>query len=87
MQEHLAATTDRYLAQQAELLDSTVDTGALAKLAEPLTIGKRRVPGIKLHDDRVIRLLETLLHGGGLFADWTMRELHECVLARQRFDA
>jgi hypothetical protein len=26
---HLAATTDRYLAQQAELLDSTVDAGAL----------------------------------------------------------
>ena len=84
VKEHLAATTDRYLAQQAELLDSTVDTGALAKLAEPLITGKRRVPGIKLHDDRVIRLLETLLHSGGLVGDWTTRELHEHVLRRHR---
>ena len=45
----LAATTDRYLQQQAELLDSTIDTGALAKLAAPVTVGSRRVPGIKLN--------------------------------------
>src|SRR5439155_3887436 len=32
LKDHLTATTDRYLAQQAELLDSTVDTGALAAL-------------------------------------------------------
>ncbi|MCY3819045.1 MAG: hypothetical protein OXH52_06735 [Gammaproteobacteria bacterium] len=37
---HLAATTDRYLAQQAELLDSTVDRGALAALASPVTTGR-----------------------------------------------
>ena len=57
LKQRLAATTDRYLEQQAELLDSTIDTGALAKLATPVTTGKRRVPGIKLHDDRVIRLV------------------------------
>ena len=51
LKQRLAATTDRYLEQQAELLDSTIDTGALAKLAAPVTVGTRRVPGIKLHDD------------------------------------
>ena len=80
LKQRLAATTDRYLEQQAELLDATIDTGALAKLSAPVTVGSRRVPGIKLHDDRVIRLLDT----GGLLGNWTTRELHERVLARHR---
>lgn len=81
---HLAATTDRYLAQQAELLDSTVDRGALAALAAPVTTGTRRVPGIKLHDDRLVRLLDSLLYTGGLLGDWTTRQLHKRILARHR---
>jgi len=84
LKEHLHDTTDRYLAQHAELLDSTVDTGALAKLATPVTVGARRVPGIKLHDARVIRLLDTLLHAGGLLGDWTTRDLHARLLKRHR---
>ncbi|MDE2811712.1 MAG: hypothetical protein OXM01_01730 [Gemmatimonadota bacterium] len=84
LKQRLAATTDRYLEQQAELLDSTIDTGALAKLAAPVMVGSRRVPGIKLHDDRVIRLLDSLLYTGGLLGNWTTRELHERVLARHR---
>ena len=84
LKQRLAATTDRYLEQQAELLDSTIDTGALAKLAAPVTAGSRRVPGIKLHDDRVIRLLDSLLYTGGLLGNWTTRELHQRVLARHR---
>ena len=78
------STTDRYLTQQAELLDSTVDSGALAKLATPITTAKRRVPGIKLHDDRVIRLLDSLSYAGGLLGNWTTRELHQRVLQRHR---
>jgi hypothetical protein len=84
IQSHLEATTDRYLEQQSELLDSTVDTGALAKLAKPIIVGKRRVPGLKLHDDRVIRLVDVLLYAGGLMGDWTTRELHERLLRRHR---
>ena len=84
IKQHLAATTDRYLTQQAELLDSTVDRGTLAALAAPVRSGTRRVPGIKLHDDRLIRLLDSLLYTGGLLGDWTTRQLHERILARHR---
>lgn len=84
VKDRLSVTTDRYLAQQSELLDSTVDTGALADLARPILIGQRRVPGIKLHDDRVIRLLDTLLYNGGLLADWTSRDAHARLLERHR---
>jgi len=84
LREKLAATNERCLALQAELLASTIDTGQLAALAEPTLIGQRRIPGLKLHDDRVIRLLETLLHPGGFVADWTTRELHTRILARHQ---
>jgi hypothetical protein len=82
LHEQLAATNARCLDEQAELLASAVDTGQLAALAAPTLIGQRRVPGLKLHDDRVIRLLETLLHPGGFVRDWTTRELHTRVVAR-----
>src|SRR6266705_3451720 len=80
--ERLATTNERCLALQAELLASTVDTGHLAALAEPTVVGQRRIPGLKLHDDRVIRVLETLLHPAAFAADWTTRELHTRILVR-----
>jgi hypothetical protein len=69
---------------QAELLASPVDAGQLAELANPTLVGLRRIPGLKLHDDRVIRLLETLLNPGGFVAEWTTRELQARILARYR---
>src|SRR5207245_2098930 len=84
LREQLAATNERCLTEQAELLASAVDTGQLAALAAPVMIGQRRVPGLKLHDDRVIRLLETLLHPGGFMRDWTTRELQTRLVARHR---
>jgi hypothetical protein len=32
-------------------------------VALPVTIGSVRYPGIQIHDTRIIRLLEVLLHG------------------------
>jgi hypothetical protein len=61
-----------------------VDGGELASLARPVIVGARRVPGLKLEDDRVIRLLEALLHPGTFVADWTTREVHARLLARHR---
>ena len=59
-----------------------MDTGQLAALATPTLIGQRRIPGLKLHDHRTIRLLEALFHPGGFIRDWTSRELHTRVVAR-----
>jgi hypothetical protein len=50
-------------------------------------IRHRRIPGLKLHDDRVIRLLETVLNPGGFINDWTTRELHARVVARHQLPA
>ena len=83
----MRTTNTRYLDAQADLLASTVDGGALASLARPVVVGTRRVPGLKLEDDRVIRLLEALLHPGTFVADWTTREVHTRLLARHRLTA
>jgi hypothetical protein len=82
LRDKLATTNERCLAQQAELLASAVDTGQLAALAAPTLVGQRRIPGVKLHDDRVIRVLETVVHPGGFVHDWTTREVHIRVTAR-----
>jgi hypothetical protein len=87
LHEKLAAINDRCLDEQAELLASIVDTGQLAELANPTLIGPRRIPGLKLHDDRVIRLLETVLNPGGFINNWTTRELHARVVARHQLPA
>ncbi len=84
LHQRMLAVNMRYLEAQAEVLASTVDAGDLATLAQPVHIGARRVPGLKLEDDRVIRLLEGLLHPGTFVADWTTREVHARLLARHR---
>jgi hypothetical protein len=84
LRERMLATNTRYLETQAELLASTVDAGALAALSRPVVVGRRRVPGLRLEDDRVIRLLEGLLHPGTFVADWTTREVHARLLTRPR---
>jgi hypothetical protein len=80
----MAQTNQRFLDAQAELLASTVDQGELARLAQPVYVGRRRVPGLRLQDDRVIRLLDVLLHPGGFVADWTTRDVLARLQARHR---
>ena len=80
----MAETNQRFLDAQAELLACTVDQGELARLAQPVQVGKRRVPGVRLHDDRLIRLLDVLLHPGGFVADWTSRDVLARLLDRHR---
>jgi hypothetical protein len=72
--------TDRFAGFQAECLNVHVDFPLLQRLALPITIGSVRYPGIKIHDARIIRLLEVLLHGGNTVGGWTAKQIHEAVL-------
>ena len=72
--------TDRFAGFQAECLNVHVDFPLLQRLALPITIGSVRYPGIKIHDTRIIRLLEVLLHGGNTVGGWTAKQIHEAVL-------
>ncbi|MHB1858227.1 MAG: hypothetical protein ACYCPM_12430, partial [Acidobacteriaceae bacterium] len=72
--------TDRFAGFQTQSLNVHVDFPLLQRLALPVTIGTVRVPGIKIHDTRTIRLLEVLLHGGNTVGGSTAKQIHEAVL-------
>jgi hypothetical protein len=54
-------------------------------IALPITIGSVRYPGIKIHDVRVIRLFEVLLHGGTPEGDRCRAARHPRPYARAVF--
>ena len=72
--------TDRFAGFQAQCLNVHVDFPLLQRLALPLTVGSVRYPGIKIHDTRIIRLLEVLLHGGNTVGGWTAKQIHQAAL-------
>jgi hypothetical protein len=72
--------TDRFASFQAQCLNVHVDFPLLQRLALPLTVGSVRYPGIKIHDTRIIRLLEVLLHGSPTLGGWTAKQIHQAVL-------
>jgi len=54
------AITDRVAAAQAQWLNVHVDFPLLQRVALPIQVGSAKVPGIKIHDTRMIRLMEAL---------------------------
>jgi len=76
--------TGRFAAQQAQWLNVHVDFPLLQRIAQPIRIGAVHYPGLKLHDARLIRLFEVLLHSGSLLGGWTSRQIHHAVLTSFR---
>ena len=80
VRERFQDITGRFAGFQAQWLNVHVDFPLLQRLALPITVGAVRYPGIKIHDPRVIRLLEVLLHGGSHVGGWTAKQIHQAVL-------
>jgi hypothetical protein len=81
------AITDRFAGFQAQSLNVHVDFPLLQRLALPVTAGSVRYPGIKIHDTRIIRLLEVLLHAGNTVGGWTAKQIHSAVLTTFQLSA
>ena len=77
----LAALTDRLAGFEAELLNVHVDFPLFQRLALPIQAGRGKIPGIKLQDTRMMRLMEVLLHGGSQLAGWRTAQIHESIRA------
>ena len=80
VREKLLAVTGRFAAFQAQWLNVHVDFPLLQRLAMPIAVGTAKYPGIKIHDTRMIRLMEVLLHGGTVVSGWTTRQIHQAIL-------
>ena len=72
--------TDRFAGLQAQCRNVHVHFPLLQRIALPITIGAVRYPGIKLHDPRIIRLLEVLLQNSSTVGGWTAKQIHQAVL-------
>jgi hypothetical protein len=81
VRERFKTITDRFAGFQAQSLNVHVDFPLLQRIALSITVGSVRYPGIKIHDARIIRLLEVLLHGGNTVGGWSARQIHQAVLA------
>jgi hypothetical protein len=81
LREKLVAVTDRLAGLEAELLNVHVDFPLFQRLALPVSSGKSKIPGIKIHDTRMIRLMEVLLHGGPQLAGWRTAQIWQALQA------
>ena len=80
VREKFLGITERFATFQARCLNAQVDFPLLQRLALPITVGSAKYPGIKIHDTRIIRLLQVLLHAGTTVGGWRAQQLHDVLL-------
>jgi hypothetical protein len=77
----LATITDRFAGFEAQALDVHVDFPLFQRLALPIPSGNTKIPGIKLQDTRMLRLMEVLLHRATQLGGWRSRQIHQALLS------
>jgi hypothetical protein len=82
LRRKLVALTDRFAGFEAQSLNVHVDFPLFQKIALPVVCGKTRIAGIKIHDTRMMRLMEVLLHGGIQLNGWRSADIHQAILTR-----
>jgi hypothetical protein len=80
LRQKLIATTDRFAGFEAQSLNVHVDFPLFQKIALPVVSGKTKIAGIKIHDTRIMRLMEVLLHGGTQLNGWRSADIHQAIL-------
>jgi hypothetical protein len=81
VRQTLATVTDRFAQFEAQALDVHVDFPLFQRLALPIPSGNRKIPGIKIQDTRMLRLMEVLLHRGTQLGGWRSRQIHQAILS------
>jgi hypothetical protein len=81
LRRKLVAITDRFAGFEAQSLNVHVDFPLFQRKALPVMAGKTKVAGIKIHDTRMMRLMEVLLHGGTQLNGWRSADIHRAILA------
>ena len=80
----LHAVNDRFAGFQASMFNVHVDFPLFQRLALPITSGATRIPGIKIQDTRMVRLMEALLHAANVIQGFSTATLHERILKTYR---
>jgi len=77
---HFLPITDRFASFEAQALQVHVDFPLFQRLALPILSGHTKIPGIKIHDTRIIRLMEVLIHSGASISSWRTHPLHQTLV-------
>jgi hypothetical protein len=80
LRHKLVGITDRFAGFEAQSLNVHVDFPLFQRMALPVTVGRTKIAGIKIHDTRMMRLMEVLLHGGPQLNGWRSPEIHQAIL-------
>jgi hypothetical protein len=80
LRKKLVPATDRLADFQGQLLNVHVDFPLFQRLALPIPAGQSKIPGIKIQDTRMMRLMEVLLHGGSQLGSWRTAQIWEAIL-------
>lgn len=70
----------RFAQAQASCFNAHFDFPLLQRLALPIASGNTRIPGIKIQDSRMIRLMETIMHAGICLNGWTSELIHKSIV-------
>jgi len=81
VRQTLATVTDHFAEFEAQALDVHVDFPFFQRLALPISSGNTKIPGIKIQDTRMLRLMEVLLHRGTQLGGWRSRQIHQTILS------
>jgi len=81
LRRKLVEVSDRLAGFEAHLLNVHVDFPLFQRLALPIQVGRSKIPGIKIQDTRMVRLMEVLLHGGSQLCGWRTSQIHESIRA------
>ncbi len=81
VRQTLASVTDRFAQFEAQALDVHVDFPLFQRLSLPIPSGNTKIPGIKIQDTRMLRLMEVLLHRGTQLGGWRSRQIHQAILS------
>jgi len=71
---------DRFATIQAQSLNAHFDFPLLQRLSLPILCKNTTIAGIKIHDTRMIRLMEVLMHAGMSLNGWSCRTIHDWVV-------
>lgn len=83
----LRRVNDRFAQLQAATFNVHVDFPLFQRLALPISCGKSRIPGIKIQDTRMLRLMEVLLHGANQMQGFSTAHIHTMILSAFRLSA
>ena len=83
----LQAVNDRFANAQAENLNVEMDYPLLDKLAQPCRLKSQRMAGIRIENDRIIRLLEILMHSSSQLGGLSAAHIHQATLQAHQLTA